>query len=155
MPDTKSITIAGHSFEVSTPYVAGHQLTEGEAKALNQVRCENIRNNTANKVKEALENGGDPASIVAEYDQSYEFTLAATGGRQVRDPVEREARSLARSAIKQKLAADGRKLKDIDKDKLAEAIDTVAARDDILKLARDNVKRQSKLAETAGGEIGV
>lgn len=155
---TKTVTIAKLPFEVTTPYTEGHTLTAAEAKALNQVRCENIRNNTAKRVKEMLEEGksnGEISELVSAYDAEYEFTLASTGGRRVLDPVEKEARSLAREAIKQKLAADGRKLKDIDKEKLEEAIATVAARDEIQKLAKQNVKRQGELAQAAGGEIGV
>lgn len=155
---SKTITIAGKTFDVSTPYEEGHTLTAAEAKALNQVRCENIRNNMAKAVKEGVEAGKSDAELaqeVATYDAEYVFTLASTGGRRVMDPVEKEARTLAKEAIKQKLAADGRKLKDIEKEKLEEAIATVAARDEVIKLAKQNVKRQSELASAAGGEIGV
>ena len=41
----KTISISGQAFDVSTPYAAGHTLTEAEAKVLNQTRAENIGNN--------------------------------------------------------------------------------------------------------------
>ena len=52
---TKEITIAGQTFAVLQPYAEGHTITEAEAKALNQVRAENVRNNMAGKVKAAAE----------------------------------------------------------------------------------------------------
>ena len=57
----KTVTIAGLAVELSTPYAAGHTLNEAEAKTLNQVRIENIRNNSAKAVKEA---GDDAAKAV-------------------------------------------------------------------------------------------
>ena len=41
----KSKIIDGLSFEISQPYAAGQTINEAEAKALNQVRSENIGNN--------------------------------------------------------------------------------------------------------------
>ncbi len=56
--DTKNIIIQGQTFTASLPYAAGQALTESEARALNQVRLENIRNNFASKVKASLEKRG-------------------------------------------------------------------------------------------------
>lgn len=105
------ITIAGKSFEVSSPYVPGtHDLTEGEAHTLNQTRHENIRNNFAKKVKEA----GDGVSLedlqsqVSAYDEKYEFGVRGTGEGVSRDPVETEARNGARAAIRAALKERGK-----------------------------------------------
>src|SRR5690606_27913824 len=130
----------------------GHPLTEAEAKALNQVFAENVRNNTAGKIKKAKEEGGDVAAAIAEaeeYARNYEFSMPSTGGgtRRVVDPVEREARSIARELIKAKVEESGRKLKDVDKEKLAAKIDEVAANEDVLKLARKRVNEKKKLAD--------
>jgi len=97
------ITIQGKQFEVSSPYVAGPwTLTEGEAHTLNQTRHENVRNNFAKKVKEW--NGTDDLQAqVSKYDEEYEFGVRGEGGGTSRDPVEVEARGLARAAIKAKL----------------------------------------------------
>ena len=53
----KTITIQGVEFTVASPYAEGHTITEAEAKALNQVRAENIRNNCAGLVKAANTEG--------------------------------------------------------------------------------------------------
>ena len=85
---TKEITIAGQTFAVLQPYAEGHTITEAEAKALNQVRAENVRNNMAGKVKAAAEGTakeGEPTAdnivdFVTAYDAAYVFTLASVGG---------------------------------------------------------------------------
>lgn len=152
MPEAKSKIIAGHEFQISQPYEAGYVLTEVDAKVLNQVRSENIANNMRKAVKEAEEAGtlSEVASKVAEYDAEYTFAMPSTGAaKRVVDPVEREARKLAREAIKAQLAKDGRKIKDIDAEKLETAIETVAAKDEILKLARKAVKDREATANAA------
>lgn len=107
----KTVTIAGASFDITVPYAAGHVLTEAEAKHLNQTRHENVRNNTAKKVKELVDAGDltGAAKIVADYDASYEFTIANVGAPKL-DPIEREARAIAKELIKLHLAKTGRKL---------------------------------------------
>ena len=153
---SKTIVIQGQSFEVNTPYSEGHTLTEVEAKVLNQTRCENIRNNMAKQVKELVEKNDLAAASAAvkEYDDKYEFSMVRGGGtRRTMDPVERAARSLAREAIKAKLASEGRKLKDVDPEKLEEAIEKVAAQDEFLKAARKQVAEKQKLAEQAGESL--
>ena len=62
---------------------------------------------------------------------------SAGGGRKTMDPIEREARKLAREAIKGKLAEQGRKIGEVDKEKLAELVETVAMNEDILKAAKN------------------
>jgi len=106
---TKEITIQGVSVTVSAPYAADHVCTEAEAKALNQVRAENIRNNTAKAVKDLKETHGEDGDAlqaavdeaVAKYDAEYEFTLASVGGgnRARLDPVDKEAQTIARNYI--------------------------------------------------------
>jgi hypothetical protein len=49
---TIPMKIMGLQFEVRAPYCAGHLCTAGEARALNQTRLENIRNNLAAKAKQ-------------------------------------------------------------------------------------------------------
>lgn len=162
MSQTKTITIQGLEFEVNTPYVAGHVVTEAEAKALNQVRLENIRNNMASAVKEAKGEGdsitedayGALKTKVAEYDASYVFTLASVGGgKRSTDPVEAEAKKLAKAAIAAKLAADGRTLKSVDPDKLAAAIAKLAESADIVKEAKRIVKARTESAQGALAEL--
>lgn len=162
---TKSKIIDGLSFEINQPYELGHTLSEAEAKALNQLRSENIGNNLRALVKKAKEEGkeGDLAQAVAQYDSQYTFSMGGAGGtRVVKDPVEREARAIAKEVIKAHLAAQGRKLSTVPegmtedqwKEKLEETIDDVASREETLKEARKAVaakeKRSAALAESIG-----
>jgi hypothetical protein len=146
MSDTtnKEITIQGVAFTVTQPYAEGHVVTEAEAKALNQTRSENIRNNMAKAVKDAKAEHGDtlPEDVltslgqaVSEYDKAYVFTLASVGGgRKSRDPVEVEAGKIARAAIMGKLDA-----------KIAE----VASSDKVMKAAKKAVADRAALASDA------
>lgn len=137
---TKEMTINGVTVAVSQPYEAGHKITEAEAKALNQVRAENIGNNMRKQVKDALEAAGGDASAVqadiqakvAEYDASYEFTLASVGGGSTTrlDPLTKECRSIARNFIVGKLKEQGISQKDY-----LEANGENAIKDKVVELA--------------------
>lgn len=154
MSATKIITIAGAQFEVAQPYVAGpHELTEGEAAALNQTRAENIRNNMATKVKEGTSEDGtvseEVKALVAQYDAEYSFAVREAGQGRVVDPVETEARKIARAAINAKLRAEGRAVKSVDKEVMEAAITQVAATEAVMKAAAKAVRERSKAAESA------
>lgn len=163
---TKEITIAGHSFAVAQPYTEGHTITEAEAKALNQVRAENIRNNMASKVKAAYEGtakDGDPTvdtivEAVAAYDAAYVFTLASVGGgRKPSDPVEVEALRIARGTFADWAASKKLTVKAV-KEKIGdEAYDAkiaeIAERDDIIKEAKRRVKARQAAAENSMGDL--
>lgn len=166
MTPSKEITIAGHTFAVLQPYVAGHVITEAEAKALNQVRAENIRNNMASKVKAAFDGTakeGEPtkeniAQFVADYDASYEFTLASVGGgKRSTDPVEVEALRIARGIFADWAASKKLTVKAI-KEKIGEEayeakIAEIAEREDVVKEARRRVKQRQAAAESAIGDL--
>ena len=92
-----SFTIAGLHFKVSSPYSAGHVCTEGEARALNQTRVENIRNNLAAKAKDGVLTQAD----VEAYAASYVFG-ERTGGLRTQDPIEAEALEIARRLVRKK-----------------------------------------------------
>lgn len=163
---TKEITIAGHSFPVSQPYAAGHVITEAEAKALNQVRAENVRNNTASKVKAAMEGtqkDGEPtkdniAEFVAKYDAEYVFTLASVGGgRKPTDPVEVEALKMARAifsdwATSKKLTVKAVREK-IGEEAYEAKIAEIAEREEVVKEAKRRVASRQKAAESAMGDL--
>lgn len=117
MPATEKVTVAGKEFTMPCPFEEGHVLTVGEAAQLNQVYHENLRNNIAKKVKEAVEKGAfDQAEWQEKINslaESYEFGKRRSGGpRAPADPVKREALRLAQEAIEDKLRASGRKPKD-------------------------------------------
>jgi hypothetical protein len=96
-PATQSITIAGLRFKVSSPYSAGHVCTDGEARALNQTRLENVRNNLAVKAKDGALTQAD----VDAYAASYVFG-ERTGGVRTHDPVEAEALEISRRLVRKK-----------------------------------------------------
>lgn len=157
--NTKEITIQGVAFNVNQPYAEGQVITEAEAKALNQTRSENVRNNMAKVVKDAKAEHGDVlpegvlASIgqaVAEYDKDYIFTLASVGGgRKSRDPIEVEATKIARAAIMGKLKEMGKKVADVDKDALDAKIAEIAGSDKVLKAAKKAISDRNALAADA------
>lgn len=160
----KEITIAGHAFPVLQPYAAGHSITEAEAKALNQVRAENIRNNMASKVKAAFADGEDRkeddptpetiADFVAAYDNAYEFTLASVGaGRKPTDPVEAEALKIARTTFADFCASKKLTVKAV-REKIGEdaynaKLAEIAERDEIVKEAKRRVKVREAQAGAA------
>jgi hypothetical protein len=94
---TQSITIFGLRFNVRPPYRAGHFCTNGEARALNQKRLENIRNHLAVKAKDGTLTQVD----VDAYAASYAFG-ERTPRRRANDPVGAEALELARRLVRKK-----------------------------------------------------
>jgi len=164
---TKTITIQNLNFEVSTPYEAGHVITDAEAKALNQTRLENIRNNMARFVKAAQTEAGEGVELSSEtiaslqaklvdYDTNYVFNLASVGGgRKLTDPVDVEAARIARTEITRQLRAAGRLVKEITPDVLANAIAQYAATPEVRKLAKENVKKRATTAQLDLSQLGI
>jgi len=154
MPENKTKVIAGVAFEISQPYAAGHTLTEAEAKTLNQVRSENIGNNLRDKIKELLEKNDEAGAkaLVAEKDSTYEFTLASVGATAKLDPVEREARAIAKDIVKAKLAEKGLKInvapdgesKESWAEKIEANIEKFASHENVLKEAKKAVDAKKK-----------
>lgn len=159
---SKEIVIQGVKFTVPVPYAEGHPLTAPEARALNQVYHENLRNNFAKQVKNSLEGveGALPEaqlpSAFAEYVAGYSFSTPGAGGGASRalGPVEREARALAKDLVKAHLAKTGnsftapKEASDEDKAaykaKIDAKIEEVAARDEVLATAKKNVADRAK-----------
>lgn len=163
--ETKSKIIHGTAFDISQPYAEGHVCTPAEARALNQVRSENIGNNVREKLKELLDAGNtaEATALVAARDAEYVFNMSSGSGSVKRDPVETEARKIARELIKDNLSQNGRKLTvapegETDeswKEKIENEVDRISALDDVLKMAKKNVaekqKRSEQLLSAAGG----
>lgn len=149
MSDRK-IIIAGGEFTIPQPFEAGHVCTEGEARALNQLLAENVRNNMAAKVKA----GTATADDVLAYAKAYEFSVASVPQAKL-DPVENECRKLARAAIKAELGKQGVKLEQVDEGALAEEILRVAAMPEIRKVAEGIVNARKKSANIQLGSLGI
>lgn len=104
-----TLTIAGQSFDVSDDQRIheGASMSAGMAASLQQTRRENIRNNFAKRVKDAVDSGwndekqNELQSALGSYAESYDFGVrtAGTGTVRVSDPVEREARDEAKKII--------------------------------------------------------
>jgi PP-loop superfamily ATP-utilizing enzyme len=162
---TREITIQGFAFSVPAPFSEGHTVTAGEASALNQTLAENIRNNLAKTIDKAVEaaakaNAIDVKDVTAghldldelqgkvnEYVQEYEFGVRAGGGRNITDPVEREAMNIARTKVREALKSKGYVLAEIPKetiDKLAE--DLVEANPAITDEAKRRVESTKSFA---------
>jgi len=151
-----SIEIAGLSFEVADRYSEGHEINENEARALNQTLRENLRNNFRKTAKEEQEKGTSEAEIrkmFEEYAEGYEFS----GKRQTRaprDPVEAEARKIARKVVKAALKKQNIDEKTLEEGKLDELIDAYAAKPDVRALAKETVDALSSITTTALESVG-
>lgn len=117
---------------VPQPYSAGsHELTAGEASALNQTIAENLSNNLRKKLVEGNPDENDRAwtaeeaqAIVDKYLEEYEIGVrrAGSGAPRVTDPVEREARKIARQKAVAYIKENGGKPSDFDLDPIIEQI---------------------------------
>jgi len=130
-------TIQGYTFDVTEPYGAGAKIGDVEARALNQLRAENIGNNQRKVVQAMIEkqpkvpvkdeNGnvkvdanGDSvteherlsdeqlAELQADLTNYDEgYTLDMARGGRTTDPVEKMARDIARALLAQTVKAQG------------------------------------------------
>ena len=95
------LTINSYPFTVMERYEEGHEITAGEASALNQTMRENIRNNLAKKE-------GLTQEQVDAYATEYQFGVRTPGTGRTTDPVISEFMRLARQKIKDALKAAGK-----------------------------------------------
>lgn len=149
--DNRNIMVQGETVTIRQPFTEGHTCTAGEAKALNQLLAENVRNNTAKLVKDAKEKNEDLTPILAkitDYAAEYEFTVGSVGsGRQTLDPVEREAKKIATAALTAHLKKTSRTKKDVSEEAWNENLETLMQRDDVVKAARKAVADRKKLED--------
>lgn len=139
----EQITIAGATYNVPVRYEEGHELTAGEASALNQTFHENIRNNLAKQQKE----GTLTQEAVDKYAAEYQFGVRSGGGGVSRDPVMSEAMRLAKGRITAGLKAKGKKVSDVDPSALTAAAKALIERDGtILELAKERVAQAQSVA---------
>lgn len=157
-----SITIAGNSFKVPEPYAEGHPLDGNEASTLNQTYAENVRNNLASKVAEAVEaskkEGAAPLDLVAlqtlvdDYVADYQFGVRRGGS--TGDPVEREALNQARELVKAKIREKGAKLSDYKAaDITKKAVEVLDKYPQIREQAKITVEAQQAAAASLAGDL--
>ena len=154
------LTIKGQIFDVADdPSISpGVPLTEGMAATLQQTRRENIRNNMAKKVEEALNGSAELPQgkfdelqqLSAEYANKYEFGVRQPGSPRVTDPVEKEARRDVSEAIKAAyFRRHGDKLKG---ESLNEAVEQVMASPQADKY-RERARERIREREAAGEDV--
>lgn len=154
----EQITIAGHAFNVPVRYEEGHELTAGEASALNQTYHENLRNNFANKVK-AAGASADLAALQTELDayaNEYSFGVRSGGGGATRDPVMSEAMRMAKKQLGDLIRASGKKVSDYESSLITEKAKELLARPQgaqIMEVARARVEEQKALASSDLGDL--
>lgn len=158
--DREDVTIAGQTFSLSNPYEEGHVVSAGEASQLNQVRHENIRNNFAAKVKKAVEDGTlNVEGLQAEldsYDSTYQMGVRTRSGGtgRVADPVQREARSIAKEVLTLALKGQGKKISDVEAATLKTTIDTLLVKHpEWVEKARERVESRRAEAEAAAADL--
>lgn len=156
----EDFTIAGHTFSVFQPFHEGHKITSGEASALNQVFAENIRNNFASKVKDAVEAGSFELEVfqgqLDDYMADYEFGVRRGGGGRTADPVQAEALIIAKDKVRKALVKKGHALKDVPASeitRLAKDIIASGKYPEILDAARARVAAQQEVADIEIGEL--
>lgn len=158
--NTKTISVGTKDskleFTIGQPFEPGHVCSEADAKILNQIRAENINNNIRGKVQDTLTGAKDALSesalrdFVTKYDAEYVFTLAGAGGTVVKlTPVERAARDIAQTIVLASIAKQGKKRKDIDKERFASEVARIAATDKVVTLAKKQVRELEKVAAEA------
>lgn len=162
----QSIVIQGYDFTIPAPYGEGHALTANEAAALNQLYAENVRNNSASRIKAAktaAEEAGSEFSLdtsmvgegddavtlrasIEEYAANYEFGARRTSTKEPVDPVQREAFRIAKELVSTQLSSKGVKIKDLAEGVYDQHVSTVAAMEKVQKLAAKRVKEREALA---------
>ncbi len=146
----EQITIAAQTFNVPLRYEEGHELSAGEASALNQTYHENIRNNLAKKAKEGVLTQAD----VDAYASEYQFGVRAAGVGVSRDPVMSEAMRIAKKQIGELLKKNGKKIGDYEVAAINQAAKNLLDKDPaILELAKQRVAEQQSLASADLGDI--
>jgi len=152
----EQITISGHAFNVPVRYEEGHELTAGEASALNQTYHENLRNNFASKVKAG---GASPdlSALQTELDtyaSDYQFGVRVAGVGVSRDPIMAEAMRIAKKQVNELIKKAGKKPSDYEQAAISTAAKGLIEKDPkILEIARARVTEQQALASEDVGDL--
>lgn len=161
----QAIVIQGYDFTIPAPYAEGHALTANEAAAFNQLYAENIRNNSASRIKAAKEaaekqgvefsldtwmvgEGEDAVTLrasIEDYAAGYEFGARRTSTKEPVDPVQREAFRIAKEVVSKQLSDKGIKQKDLAEGVYDAHVETVSKLEKVQKLAAKRVKEREGL----------
>jgi hypothetical protein len=154
------ITIQGQTFRVPIRYATGHQLTEGEASALNQTFHENLRNNFAKKVAEGVEAGVGTDVLqqqLDDYANEYQFGVRTGGGGFRGDPVMTLAMNSAREIIRSVIKTKGLDADDWPAARVSQAakalIDSQGEDGKIISAARKQIESEREVAKEAMASV--
>lgn len=173
-PGRQTIKIQGFDFEVPAPYTEGHVLTANEASSLNQTYGENIRNNSASRIKAAQEaaqktdppgefdidaiggikgtaatadNSKTLRQVIDEYAATYVFGVRSARVSEPVDPVEREAHRIATDTINESLKAKNVKRKDLAEGQFEAAVKAYAGSAEVVKEAKRRVTARAAIGK--------
>jgi hypothetical protein len=121
------ITIQGLKVPLEDKYAPGHQIDLGEARALNQLRRENLRNNFGPRVKAAVSAAVPEEALqdmFKEYAQAYSFSTNP-GERNAMSKLEYHQRALAKEALGAIMKRKGLSMDEMSPDHLEVAIATL------------------------------
>jgi hypothetical protein len=149
----------GVSFTVPARYFEGHTLSANEAKALNGLLAENLRNNFSKRLEAGLEAGKSQGELQDEfsaYTEQYTFASGIRAARVVADPVEREARKIASQKIEEALRSKGKAKKDLAEGIFDKLVGQLIASDPrISEEARRRVEATQSIGSEALGLEGL
>jgi hypothetical protein len=162
---TTQRSLGGILFALAMPYAAGHVLTEGEANQMNQVFAENVGNNLRNKISKGVVDADgnktreytpeEVQALVNAYVETYEPGVRARGeAKPTLDPVEREARKLAKEAAVQLIKDAGGNPKDYDIEPIIDSVYEPNA-ETFLKEAKKLLDQRDKAKKAAQGAEGI
>lgn len=143
-----SLTIGAQTYQIPLLFNAGYTLNDNEAAQMNQVLKENVGNNLRGRIDKATKEGKPVPTQdeVDEYVRGYEFGVRL-GGVRITDPVEREARDIAKVLVRDKLKTLNIKLSSVSPEKMEEYVSKLAAQENIRAEAETRVGRAKKLTE--------
>lgn len=159
----RSISVGPYSFTLSEPYSAGHPLTEGEARALNALRAENIRNSLRRwiELEEKLSVGQLSSRVLlpeqitrlqqklARYDESYAF---GTPSRVEPRGLAEMLRLVAEEFLAEELRRQGQSLESLVNRR--ELLEELAASEAVQQEARHRLAAAQRVATSVLDELG-
>lgn len=172
LAEPKNFSLLDFDFTVAQPYDEGYgPINAAEARVLNQTRRENLANNFRSAVQ-AFKDGAEGAAAsvedlqakFGELDAGYVFTIANTGtAARKLDPVEREARNIARDLLRQALADAGQKYSEVPEGSTEDEwtafkeakIDEIAGMDEVVKTAKATVKARQGAGKISLAGLGL
>lgn len=155
-------TISDIKVLVPQPYAAGQPLTEATAAILNQTLAENVSNNLRAKLAlghvateggEAQPHTSESAQkVVDTYLEAYEPGVKRGGGGgapRVTDPVEKEARAIAKAKATEIVKARGLKPADVNMGEITDKL-FEGNKDQLMKAAKRIVDARTKTQADSG-----